>query len=544
MRRNQQFIITCALFISLLSADLLAQNLKPIYSQIKNVTVYPSGAQINREAKAYISQGRQTLALDDLSAFVDHQSIRVGGNGDFTILSVSYENYYPYELKEPERIIGLRDSLRQFQEEKERLIGRQGNLKSERELLLANKNLTNDEEAVSVEELKAMAGYFREHLAKLTDLEIEAKRELQETDKNIQRIQVELNNQTSWQNARKGKILVEVDARSGGNITMDLDFFVRMASWSPHFDVFASDKGELKVRYFANIVQTTGSDWKRAKITLSTSQPQMNSNVPVLQPWWLNWGASQYKSYSPNPVSSRVVVLDDEEMVYASEDVDDVRLREEANVSMATFSENMLNTEFTLDRLFDVPSDGKPHKAALKEVKMSTELSYTAIPKLDKDAFLVASLSDWEEYDFISGNANLFFNNTYVGQAYIDAAQTVDTLELPLGRDNHITVKREKIKDLSGNTTVGNSTKSMRTYEIKVKNTNRKKVSVTVKDQYPLSNHKDVTVKLLESSGADVNDQTGLLTWKMELEPGEERTVSFAFEVKYPKKSDYQIGNF
>jgi uncharacterized protein (TIGR02231 family) len=156
----------------------------------------------------------------------------------------------------------------------------------------------------------------------------------------------------------------------------------------------------------------------------------------------------------------------------------------------------------------------------------------------------VASLSDWEAYDFISGNANLFFNNTYVGQAYIDAGQTVDTLELPLGRDNHITIKREKIKDLSGNNTIGSSIKSTRTYEIKVKNTNRKKVGVTVKDQYPLSSHKDVSVKLLESEGAVVNDQTGVLTWKMDLEPGEEKTVKFAFEVKYPKKSDYQIGNF
>ncbi|HBH06774.1 MAG TPA: hypothetical protein DDX92_09240 [Flavobacteriales bacterium] len=547
MRKNQQFIITFSLLFALLSIDLTAQNLKPIYSQIKKVTVYPSGAQVNREAKAYISQGRQTLAFDELSSHIDQQSIRVGGNGDYTILSVSYENYYPYEVNEPERIQALRDSLRQFHEEKQRLIGRQGNLKSERELVLANKQLTNDEEAVKVEELKAMAGYFREHLAKLTDLEIDTKRDLQETEKNIQRIQAELNNQTSWQNTRKGKILVEVDARSGGNITMQLDFFVRMASWTPHFDVFASDKGELNVKYFANIVQNTGSDWKRASITLSTSQPQMNSNVPVLYPWWLNWGPKQYEMYKAYPVASEQVISMDMEYEEPAPDVmeDDMSLfNKEANVSMASFSENMLNTEFTLERLFDVPSDGKPHKAALKEVKMSTELSYTAIPKLDKDAFLVASLSDWEAYDFISGNANLFFNNTYVGQAYIDAGQTVDTLELPLGRDNHITIKREKIKDLSGNNTIGSSIKSTRTYEIKVKNTNRKKVGVTVKDQYPLSSHKDVSVKLLESEGAVVNDQTGVLTWKMDLEPGEEKTVKFAFEVKYPKKSDYQIGNF
>lgn len=60
-------------------------------------------------------------------------------------------------------------------------------------------------------------------------------------------------------------------------------------------------------------------------------------------------------------------------------------------------------------------------------------------------------------------------------------------------------------------------------------------MSLTVKDQYPVSNTDEVEVTLTESSGALVDGNTGMLTWKLELAPGAERILKFGYAVRYPK---------
>jgi hypothetical protein len=56
-----------------------------------------------------------------------------------------------------------------------------------------------------------------------------------------------------------------------------------------------------------------------------------------------------------------------------------------------------------------------------------------------------------------------------------------------------------------------------------------------LKDQYPVSQNKEVEVELAESNGALVNEETGVLTWKLKLAPGEVKKVRVSYSVKYPK---------
>ena len=102
-------------------------------------------------------------------------------------------------------------------------------------------------------------------------------------------------------------------------------------------------------------------------------------------------------------------------------------------------------------------------------------------------------------------------------------------------------VKRSLIKELSSIKTSGKESKQTFTYEILVKNNKVTDVSLLLKDQYPLSNIKEVTVTLEDGSEAMVNAETGVLTWKLDLKPGESKKVRFSYVVKYPK--DQKIVN-
>ncbi len=204
-----------------------------------------------------------------------------------------------------------------------------------------------------------------------------------------------------------------------------------------------------------------------------------------------------------------------------------------------TVSNNELNVSFDIDMPFDIPSNGKEQTATLTQYELATFYKYYSVPKLDKDSYLLAEVADWEKLNLMPGEANIIFEGTYVGKSFIDPNSTQDTLNLTLGRDKRVVVKKEKLADFSSVKFLGSNKLQKITYELNVKNNKKDTVRMMLKDQYPLSTLKDIEVELEEDGGAMNNKDVGVLTWKLELAPGESRKIRFAYSVKYPK--DRQI---
>ena len=194
-----------------------------------------------------------------------------------------------------------------------------------------------------------------------------------------------------------------------------------------------------------------------------------------------------------------------------------------------------LDVTFNIDLPYDVPTNGKAQVATLKEYDVPALYKYYAVPKLDKDAFLLAEVPDWEGLNLLPGEANIMFEGTYIGKSFIDPSSTQDTINLTMGRDKRVVIKREKLKDYSSVKFLGASKKQVFTYELTVKNNKKDAVNMLLKDQYPISQNKEVEVELLESSNAMVNEEIGVLTWKLQLAPGEVKKVRISYSVKYPK---------
>jgi uncharacterized protein DUF4139/uncharacterized protein DUF4140 len=196
---------------------------------------------------------------------------------------------------------------------------------------------------------------------------------------------------------------------------------------------------------------------------------------------------------------------------------------------------------FDIDIPYDVPGNGKEQGIVLKEYKTPCTFQYYAAPRLDKDAFLLGQLPDWEKLNLLPGEANIILEGTYAGKTFIDPNSTMDTLNLTLGTDKKVVVKREKVADFSSVKFLGNNKKQVFTYEITVRNNKREKIKMLLKDQHPISSSKDIEEVLLESSGARVNDETGVLTWQIELAPGESKKFRISYSVKYPKDKTLNI---
>ena len=181
------------------------------------------------------------------------------------------------------------------------------------------------------------------------------------------------------------------------------------------------------------------------------------------------------------------------------------------------------------------------HSVTIKEQEINCTLKNYAVPRVDKDAYLLAEVADWQNLDLLPGDANIIMDDTYIGRSTIDPNTTADTLNLSLGRDKRISVKRSVVKEQSSLKTSGKESKQVFTYELIVKNNKLTDVNLLLKDQYPLSNIKEVTVNLDDDGDAMVNAETGVLTWKVDLKPGESKKLRFSYSVKYPK--DQKIVN-
>ncbi|MBX7224457.1 MAG: mucoidy inhibitor MuiA family protein [Chitinophagales bacterium] len=196
---------------------------------------------------------------------------------------------------------------------------------------------------------------------------------------------------------------------------------------------------------------------------------------------------------------------------------------------------------FTIAKKYTVLSDGKMNTVEIKNIPIPAEYQYYCAPALDKDAFLTAKITGWEELNLLAGEANLFFEGTYLGKSLINPVISSDTMEISLGRDKGIQIDRIKLKDFSKKQIIGANKVEERTWEITVRNNKKQPIKLILQDQYPTSNRKEVTVDRIEHQDAQLEEETGILTWLIQLPPSNERKVSFKFSVKYPNYLDIYI---
>ena len=169
------------------------------------------------------------------------------------------------------------------------------------------------------------------------------------------------------------------------------------------------------------------------------------------------------------------------------------------------------------------------------EYELDALYEYYCAPKLDADAFLTAKILNWDEYNFLEGEASLFFEGKYIGKSILDTRNTADTLTLSLGRDGNVVVNREKKKDYTSRQFVGANQKIMFKYEISIRNKKDQPITIVVVDQVPLSNDKEIVVDKIEDSKASHEEDSGLLTWKKQITAGKTETINFSYAIKYPK---------
>ena len=595
----------CLLFFAfLVSAFVFAQ--KPIFvsAKVKAATVYFNSAEISQTTSAMLPKGTSEIVIKNVSNALNENTIQIGAPSTVTVLSVQFTNDYvsEYELDETNPAIKkVRDSIVLLKKDIKKVDNARNSEAKAMELLDKNQQISGLNSGLNVAELMKMVDYYK---LKQTEL-INNYDALGEKSIKLNELLVKLNSKLEINTKKEdkssdGKLIIQVMNEIASNVDFEINYLTSDASWKPFYDLRANSIGEpMNMMYKAEVVQNTGIDWKKVKLTLSSGNPNQNNQAPTVNPWFLKYQDEQgigflddnkselnevvvtaygrqkdkdltgsntnirirgaasldknakplvvingvpstqeaMNGLSPQSIKSVNVLKDaSATAIYGSRGANGVILVTTKQMSDYTsINENQLNISFDIDIPYDILSNGKAHSVALKEIKIPASFKYYAAPRVEKEAFLLAEIVDYSKYNLLKGEANIIFEGMYVGKTTINPGQTSDTLNLSMGRDKKITIKREKVADKSGTKFLSSKKEQTFTYDVTVRNNKKEAAQLLLKDQYPLSSDKEIEIELLQNDGAKVNTETGILTWDLDLKPNETKKIRISYHVKYPK---------
>ena len=214
---------------------------------------------------------------------------------------------------------------------------------------------------------------------------------------------------------------------------------------------------------------------------------------------------------------------------------------EESDVMEVGQTQTQLGYEFEIRQPYTIPSDGKSVAAEIGRYRLPAVYTYRSTPKIDKDAFLVAETTDWAKLNLLEGEANVYFENTFVGKSILSPREAGDTLRFSMGRDRGIRIERTKESDYSARRAVGSNQTQTMGWKLTVRNTRTEPVALMLTDQLPVSRNSAISVTGEELSGGTLDKETGTVTWRLELKPGEQRELKLRYAVKYPKGRSLNI---
>jgi len=552
------------LLMGILSCTLLqAQDTARADASMSTATIYFGyGAELTHQSKVKVGSDTKFIVIDQLSTVADINSLQISVPEDVALLSHRYSVFYPVlppvvKTRELER---LEDSVILLQKDISRIdnliVIEQETLTKTGTLIETTINSNGGKTAIMTsDELLKLVEYYNTKIEKAKTSIYNHRQYIGNQNEKIAAIRkriAALNVPPVNKQKPYGQLTLQVMCKRAAEIPVSLSYYTNNAGWTPLYDIRVNSKtNKVKLVYKASITQTSGIDWKKTKLTLSTGTPNFGVTAPVLTPWFLQLYVPElYRSLqgrAPGANVNRNVIQSYEndaklaEVVVASANG---RYRTDKTISevdpstlqqYTTLNEGQLNTNFEIDLPYDIEADGKLHSVTIKDEEVNCILKNYAVPRMDKEAYLLAEVADWQNLDLLPGDANIIMDDTYIGKSVIDPNTTADTLNLSLGKDKRLVVKRSVVKELSSLKTSGGNNKQTFTYEITVKNNKLTDVNLLLKDQHPLSTIKEVEVKLEDGGEAMVNPETGVLTWKIDLKPGESKKVRFTYSVKYPK---------
>ncbi len=539
----------CLLMFPLFAVSQSSNPEQRVETPVKAVTLYLDGAEVSQQKSLSLNAGVTSVVFTNLSSKLIPKSIQVNVSEGVSVLSVSERlNFLSYKTENAREKL-INDSLKALQYQVLQMTSDKDAYEKEKDLLIRNSSIGGQEKGVSITELRLAADFYRARMKEVNSEILKLDTKITELNKVVIRLQSELREHNTDENKPTGEIAILLQSDVKTNTIIDLKYVVSDAGWAPFYELKAEDISKpIILVYRARAFNNSGIGWGDVKVKLSTSDPTRNAAKPAISPWLLSfngYGADRYgqsQQYQNSQISSENLEnrvdkegLNDEDLKLWDKYQKTIKKESETKVKYEEVQVSELSAEFEIKKNYSIPSDAKPYFVEITTYSLEATFKHFSIPKAEKDAFLLARITGWEDLDLIEGPANVYFGGSFVGPSYINPRSVNDTLDLSFGRDSKVLVTRTKIKDYNKENVSGTNRKMVYSYQIVIKNNRKSPVNIDLEDQLPISQNSEIEVDQIELSKGQVNKDDGKVSWKFLIPPGESQKIIFSYSIKYPK---------
>ena len=538
---------------------LNAQELKPVESTTKSVTIYLRGVKETREASTQVNIGEQQILFSNLPQRLNPSTIRLGASDFLQIVSINHRlNYISASEDENIEIKQAKDSMNFYNEQIVLKQGVYNSLAATKNLIIGNKNVKGETQGMSAEDVTDLLDYYAEKLPEINTKTLALERQLEELRRRKDKFQNEYYKLISGKSKTFSEFLVTVKSKQSGKAKFSIEFFTPDAGWTPHYDIRNNESAQkLEITSHATMWQKTGYDWKNVEIILSTLDPQFNINAPDMQTQTLELGYSYYQTnqeQSYKTYQQQIIMLDS---IKDNRNEDDDLPIDGKDSRRGAFNNNLNGTfswtgqtgnttkgpgtMYKIATPYSIASNGKDKKIEIERKWVSAKFKYKTVPKVEKAVFLMATITGWDTLHYFPGNANVFNNGTFVGTVYLNTQTVQDTLEISLGQDKSFSVEYEIDSKKTFTSNSGSSVKRGKGFIIKVMNKKANDIILEIVDQAPLTSTQEVSIDIDKGDGI-IDPTTGFITWRKNITTGAKVEVPISYVVKYPK--EHNLYNF
>lgn len=525
----------------------------PLESKITEVVVFPDRARLTRRGTIALEAGLHQIEFVDLPRTVDTNSLRATGQGSAVAVLLGVEARRVFYNETP--AVDVSELERQLEE-----------------LNLQDKTLADQQAAAEVrlnfakglaekatEQLARGLAFGRADIAQSGTLidfvqqqidqaqavlrEVQQKR--RDLARQIEKVNNDLNQRRTAQPRERLAAVVEVEIKRAGELTLELTYLVSGAGWTALYDLRLTETTEptLQLMYLGQVTQRSGEDWVDVAMTLSTARPALTTLQPDLKPWYLNVYAPSPPMPAAQPRAASAGTLGASGLMRKEEKAGEFEAQgfgmAPAPVAMEALSAQVsaegASVTFQLVQKVSVPSDGSPHKVTVTTFDLAPKIDYLSVPKLAEAVYRRAKIVNRSDYLLLDGPASLFIEGGFVGTLPLKRTAPNEEFELTLGVDDRVTVKRELKAREVDKKLIGDRRRLRVAYEIEIKNLRAQKIDLEVRDQFPVSRHEQVKVKL-EACDPKPIEQTDLneLKWRWALAPNAKAVAHFEFSIEQP----------
>lgn len=511
-----------------------------VSSAINAVTVYQDLAVVTRSAQVELAAGQHELVFENLPGALRENSLQVSvrGTNQASVLDVGMRKAFLASVHN-QKLKQAEDAVQALRQRLAELDDQVVVLDNQRELvLMMQRSLTEptkDGQRPSFQDLKSMQELSADSLKGILGELRAITKQKEQLEVQEYAAQAELRQLQGERDLETKAVSVRVELPTAGKLTVDLSYAVPGASWAPTYDArLRHAERAVELSYFGLIRQSTGEDWKDVAVTLSTARPSLGGSAPTLSPWILDV-ETPFLAHADmaESVTGKIAMVPAPVMAERAPREAPAR---PARYVTAQVQGEATSASFRIVAPTTVLSDNASQRVAITNVRLPATLNYQTTPALMETAFLNTETVNTTEYPFLAGSLNVFLENDFIAADKIKTVMPNENLQLSLGADEGISIKRALLNRFTENTGFSGSGRRVTyTYGLTVKNNKSTTETIVVKDRLPVSRHEKIVVKLLTPSNDDIKrDAEGGFTWRWELAPGATREATLKFSIDYP----------